>query len=728
MITNPNTTPMKTQNNATTTPKTTGMVANNGVKQNPSAVAKPTATAVKQPTLTPKTTPIPQTRITAGAKLPYANQAAPATVKQGTANEAPTQAAAPKAVTSPQTNSFAETPRQNGAQMNNAMPHQGKVDRNGVKFVGIETMPKTNDNATTRGYAMITQVPAKSYGVDVSNYQGTDLSPYARQGAKFAIVKLTEGTGYINPNAAGQIASAKANDMLAMGYVFAHSGGNTAEAKQEAEYGLAEAQRAGLPKGSYIAYDYEVGASGSVPANTAAIETFMQTVLQAGYLPLLYSGNAYLHAHVNVTKITNDYKSSLWVASYPTMGASYAPNWNYFPSNPGVAIWQFTDDWKGMRVDGDVTTLPLNGENSSSSTTNTAPAPSTNTGSSGNSGYKSDYHVGDQVTIDPSAKTWTNGATINHAITNGHPYTVIQVAPGDGGAVCLKDPQTGTVMGWMNDWEVSPYSVPKQNTPSQSKTASDNNKPASQPTTGSNNSGSNSSHNNQPSNGSSTQPSSSQGSSNNAQPTGGSSSTPATTTPSNSTNGSSTTSAADDKRKPMTQPTANRPSTSADDPTTTQTAETSEQAPTTTKLPDININVAANAQAKAKAKANANINVKTNSNATGKEQAKACGLGNVVPAQIICDDSCGGSAVEEQTTPVATASLGTVETVGGYQATSPATTTVTMPQAVSAMPAQGQGSIAMPATGQKSSSVLTDLAAVAVTMLGGSMLLKKRNA
>ena len=607
MIANPNMTPVKAQNNATATPKTTGMVANNGVKQNPSVVAKPTATAVKQPTLTPKTTPIPQTRITTGTVLPRANQSASTATKQRTMNETPAKTMTSKAAVTPQTNQFAETPRQNGAQANTAMPHQGKADKNGVKFVGIETMPKTNDNATTRGYALITQVPAKSYGVDVSNYQGTDLSPYARRGAKFAIVKLTEGTGYINPNAAGQIASAKANDMLAMGYVFAHSGGNTAEAKQEAEYGLAEAQRAGLPKGSYIAYDYEVGASGSIPANTAAIETFMQTILQAGYLPLLYSGNAYLHAHVNVTKITNDYKGSLWVASYPTMGATSTPNWNYFPSNPGVAMWQFTDDWKGMKVDGDVATLPLSME---------------------------------------GAQTTAKSA---------------------------------------------PAAKPSTTQPQSKPVANNNRKPMTQPTANK----------------------------------------PLTTNSSN----------VDPKANHRVNPKVNirhfppiknsKPSnTSADDTTTTQTVGTSEQAPTTTKLPDININVAANAQAKAKAKANANanVNIKTNSNATGKEQAKACGLGSVVPAQMTCDDSCGDSAVEEQTTPVATAGLGAVETMDGYQATSPATTTVTMPQAVSSGFAQGQRSVAMPATGQKNGSVLTDLAAVAVTMLGESMLLKKRNA
>lgn len=598
MIANPNTTPMKAQNNATATPKTTGMVANNGVKQNPSVVAKPTATAVKQPTLTPKTTPIPQTRITTGTVLSRANQSASTATKQRTMNETPAKTMTSKAAVTPQTNQFAETPRQNGAQANTAMPHQGKADKNGVKFVGVETMPKENDNATTRGYAMITQVPVKSYGVDVSNYQGTDLSPYARQGAKFAIVKLTEGTGYINPNAAGQIASAKANDMLAMGYVFAHSGGNTAEAKQEAEYGLAEAQRAGLPKGSYIAYDYEVGASGSIPANTAAIETFMQTILHGGYLPLLYSGNAYLHAHVNVNQVTNDYKGSLWVASYPTMGATSTPNWNYFPSNPGVAMWQFTDDWKGMKVDGDVATLPLSME-------------------------------GTQTTVKPAPAPATKPST------------------------------------------TQPQSKPAANNNSKPMTQSTANKPST-------------------------------------------------------TNSSNVDPKVNIRHLPIKN---SKPSnTSADDPTTTQTAGTSKQAPTTTKLPDININVAANAKAKAKVNANANVNVKTNSNATGKEQAKACGLGSVMPTQMTCDNSYGGSAVEGQTTPVATAGLGVVEAVGGYQATSPATTTVTMPQAVSSGPVQGQRSVAMPATGQKNGSVLTDLAVVAVTMLGGSMLLKKWNA
>uniref|UniRef100_UPI00387ADD1A GH25 family lysozyme n=1 Tax=Klebsiella quasipneumoniae TaxID=1463165 RepID=UPI00387ADD1A len=55
----------------------------------------------------------------------------------------------------------------------------------------------------------------------------------ARAGAKFAIVKLSEGTGYQNPKAQAQISSAKANNMLTMGYHYAHFGADINRAVQE---------------------------------------------------------------------------------------------------------------------------------------------------------------------------------------------------------------------------------------------------------------------------------------------------------------------------------------------------------------------------------------------------------------------------------------------------------------------------------------------------------------
>ena len=290
-------------------------------------------------------------------------------------------------------------------------------------------------------------VPTKSYGVDVSGYQGTNLGTDASHGAKYAIVKVSEGTSIGQGNAAAQIKSAEANGMQVDAYHFAHFGGSTSQADAEATHAIANAEYYGLPKGSYLACDYETNASGSVSANTAAIIEFMNRIKNAGYIPLLYSGAYYMKSHINLNQIVADFGNCLWVASYPTSGATYSANFNYFPSMNGVAIWQFTDDWDGLGVDGDINVLPLTtGQGSSSSSDN----------------YKQNYQDGDAVTINNSAQKWTNGSTINHSVTNGKVYIVTGVASGDGGAVKLEDAKTGTDMSaggkaWMNDWDVTPY-------------------------------------------------------------------------------------------------------------------------------------------------------------------------------------------------------------------------------------------------------------------------------
>lgn len=204
-----------------------------------------------------------------------------------------------------------------------------------------------------------TSVPNRSLGVDVSAYQGTDMSGYARAGARFCIVKTTEGTGWVNDKAAAQIRSAKANGMMVMGYHYAHSGGNISAARDEANYAISHARSMGVPARSYIAMDFESDASGNRQANTDAAIAFMQTVRNAGYLPLFYSGAAYMSAHFDTNQIIQKFPGSLWVASYKVLGRQDSPDFNYFPSRNGIAIWQFTDNLKGMGVDGSINVLPL---------------------------------------------------------------------------------------------------------------------------------------------------------------------------------------------------------------------------------------------------------------------------------------------------------------------------------------------------------------------------------
>lgn len=206
-------------------------------------------------------------------------------------------------------------------------------------------------------------ITTHAYGVDVAAYQSGSVKGMANAGAKFAIVKVSEGTGYRNPKASAQISSAISSGMMPMAYHFALFGANKAAAKREANYAANTAKSFGLPLGSYIACDWESGDSNNVHGGKAssarAIIVFMKEVQTKGYKPLLYSGASLLRNNISTAKVTRSFPNSLWVASYATMGRIDNPNFSYFPSMNGVAIWQFTDNWRGLNVDGNISLLPL---------------------------------------------------------------------------------------------------------------------------------------------------------------------------------------------------------------------------------------------------------------------------------------------------------------------------------------------------------------------------------
>lgn len=203
-------------------------------------------------------------------------------------------------------------------------------------------------------------VSSKSYGVDVASYQSTTVN-YA--GAKFAFVKLTEGTEYTNPKAEAQIKSAKAHGLMVMGYFYANHSASVSRATAEAKYAVAKAKAYGIPAGSYLADDWEQGSgnnvNGSATANTDAVIAAMQVIKEAGYKPLIYSGAYNFRNRLSISRIVKSYGTCLWVASYKISGRQDYADFNYFPSMDGVAIWQFTDNYRGLNVDGNICLIDL---------------------------------------------------------------------------------------------------------------------------------------------------------------------------------------------------------------------------------------------------------------------------------------------------------------------------------------------------------------------------------
>ena len=229
------------------------------------------------------------------------------------------------------------------------------------------------------------EIAKRSYGVDVSSFQGTDLAKYANLGAKYGFMKVSEGLDYRNPKAQAQINSAKDNGMMVSGYHYARFSANSGVAVQEGHYAVNSAAEVGLPKGSYLACDWETG-SGNVTnqgyeTSADAILAFLDVIVGAGYKPLLYSGKALLTNNVNVKKITAKYGTCLWIASYKTMNRQDTADFGYFPSMDNIAIWQFSSNWYGLDVDANITLIDLKSDVPSlkPQTSNPAPAKSTST-------------------------------------------------------------------------------------------------------------------------------------------------------------------------------------------------------------------------------------------------------------------------------------------------------------------------------------------------------------
>lgn len=207
---------------------------------------------------------------------------------------------------------------------------------------------------------------SREYLVDVSAYQSSSMAKYHAAGAKGVLIKATEGTWYKSPVAGAQVKSAHKYHMFVHIYHFANFGASISRAKAEAKIFVARAEYLNISKKRYLPLDWETGdgnvVTGSKYSNTKAILAFMKVVHDAGYKVMLYSSASLMRTAIDTEKVVKKYGTCLWVAAYPYSGATYKPDFNYFPSMNGVALWQFTDNWCGLNVDGNISLIDLHKE------------------------------------------------------------------------------------------------------------------------------------------------------------------------------------------------------------------------------------------------------------------------------------------------------------------------------------------------------------------------------
>lgn len=179
-------------------------------------------------------------------------------------------------------------------------------------------------------------MPKVQNGYDVASYQAGINN--ARVDGKFVIIKATDGTGYINPAMADQIATAKRAGKNIGLYHF----GEASNYQAEANFFLRVAKP--YLKNVILALDYEGAA---VPVGGVIwAQNFLDYVYkQTGTKPLIYMGLSDENSY-NWSSISNKYY--LWVAQYNTMALQYgyAPRALYGKlhswSESRLAIFQYT--------------------------------------------------------------------------------------------------------------------------------------------------------------------------------------------------------------------------------------------------------------------------------------------------------------------------------------------------------------------------------------------------
>lgn len=169
--------------------------------------------------------------------------------------------------------------------------------------------------------------------IDVSGYQDSSLNFFKtkkKQGASSAIVKLTEGTSYLNPKAWAQVANSLKVFGTVGAYHFFHGAGVA-----EAKYFLAWVKKFGLDKSTVLAIDVE--ATDLPWATTTQVNMFLKYLIDHGYKKVVTygSGSWFTSGRINRSKLMDKH---IWVAAYQT-------------DRPGVAnanAWQYTDNFHGV--------------------------------------------------------------------------------------------------------------------------------------------------------------------------------------------------------------------------------------------------------------------------------------------------------------------------------------------------------------------------------------------
>ena len=306
--------------------------------------------------------------------------------------------------------------------------------------------------ATVQKIVQVDHVKAdeREFGTDTAIYQGASAQK-VQASDTFSIAQVggsVHGRLYDQWTYRSQISTGIAMRLRMHTYVWMETGGNAMQTANMLNYFLPKIQ---TPKGSIIALDYEDGAGPSAQANTDNVLYGMRRIRDAGYTPVYYIAN-----HLQLDRILSEFPNSLWIASYADMQVRTRPLWGYFPSMPGVAIWQFTSTGRAGGLDYNVDLLGITkkGYKHGDAERPVTKPEAVKEGIQADNTPKKDITTGYTVKVNFSAKTWSNGAGIPNWV-KGNSYEVIQT---NGNKVLLVG-----IMSWIDRSNIEILATAKQN-------------------------------------------------------------------------------------------------------------------------------------------------------------------------------------------------------------------------------------------------------------------------
>lgn len=195
------------------------------------------------------------------------------------------------------------------------------------------TESASSQGSTTQGFP-----PANTINtiIDVSHHNGTSLDFEAAKAAGItgAIVKATQGVGYVDPNFKINRDKVKAAGLLYGAYHY----GTGSDAAGQAQDFLEAVQP---DKNTLIVIDYEKNPKGT-QMTLELLRTFIETIkASVGRYPVLYCGH-YLKGELNGQSDSLLASCPLWYAQYSNVSEpSIPPCWDTW------AMWQYTDGEHG---------------------------------------------------------------------------------------------------------------------------------------------------------------------------------------------------------------------------------------------------------------------------------------------------------------------------------------------------------------------------------------------